>query len=75
MRGNSNMPMRVVVMAGSPIGSLRRSAAVSTSCSVRSMATRRPAKFASVSASACSVDQRTAANGRAGRRGDIATSQ
>jgi len=57
------------------VGERRQSAAVSTSCSVRSMMTRRPEKFASVSASACAVDQRTDPNGCAGRRGDIATSQ
>jgi hypothetical protein len=48
---------------------------VSTSRSVRSSAIRRPWKFAMVSASACSVDQRTAPKGREGLRGPSPTSQ
>jgi len=56
-------------------GIAQRSAAVSTSRSVRRKATLLPAKFANVSVSACSLDQRTLANGRCGRRGPIATSQ
>ena len=49
---------------------LCQSAAVSTSCRMRSRAMRRPAKLTSVSASASWVDQRAPAKGRAGRRGD-----